>query len=693
MPIPPAAEQRSLFPPAFELGGPREGPSQLQPAVSRRRILWFCILMLFWAGTIFTRLVYLQVVRRSFFEEKARTQQQRTIAVRAGRGLILDRRGRELALSVPVDSICAMPAEIADPDAVADILSPILGAPRAELAKKLTARRGFCWIQRLVEPDVSARVRALNLRGIYFQKESKRYYPKGTTAAHLIGAVGLDQIGLAGVEQSREKDLQGQPGLMVVSADARQRPFAGRLSQEPAPGQNIVLTVDERIQYVAERELREAAVRTGASAGSIVILQPATGAVLALASHPAFNPNEPVRSGADMEHRRNFAVTASYEPGSTFKLVTMAAALEERLTRPDEVIDCQMGSILVAGQRIRDHKQFGRLSAADVLAHSSDVGIIKLGLRLGDHRMYQYIRRFGFGRATGIELPGEAAGLTRPAEAWSRVSIGAISMGQEVGVTAVQMAQAVAIIANGGALAPPRVIEATFESGGKPSPVARPAVRRVISPETAIQLKRMMEKVVLYGTGKLARIEGYTAGGKTGTAQKIDPRTGAYSKTDFVASFVGFAPLHDPAIVVAIVLDSPRGLHSGGGVAAPVFPRVASEVLRYMQVPQQLPVDPAIRRRSQPDPKLLAEVSDFNPEGRTPGHPPHPPSPDPRPPTPGPHPPTPDFKGQPMRAVAETALAMGLEVELRGSGMARRQNPLAGLPLPAGARVTVEFER
>mgnify|MGYP001587365386 CR=1 FL=1 len=293
-----------------------------------------------------------------------------------------------------------------------------------------------------------------------------------------------------------------------------------------------------------------------------------------MANPPAFDPNQPVRGAADMERRRNFSVSSSFEPGSTFKLVTISAALEEKLTRPDEVLDCQMGSIVVAGHRIRDHKKFGRLTVEQVLANSSDVGTIKLGMRLGDRRLYQYIRRFGFGRPTGIELPGEALGLTRPAEEWSKISIGAISMGQEVGVTAIQLAQAVGAIANGGMLTQPRLIEATSEAGGKPVPLARPPARRVLSPETAIQVKRMMEMVVLNGTGKLGRLEGYTAGGKTGTAQKIDPATGAYSKRDYVASFVGFAPLNNPAIVVAVILDSPRGLHSGGGVAAPVFPRV-----------------------------------------------------------------------------------------------------------------------
>lgn len=706
--------QGNLFPPALELDqGPRPArpTSHLGPA--RKKVLWFGILVSCWAALIFVRLVYLQVARRSFFEEKARAQQQRTLQVRASRGFILDRRGRELAISVPVDSVCAMPAEITDAGSTARILARILGVPRGELEKKLAARRGFCWVARLVEPELVERVRALNLKGIYFQKESKRYYPKGTTAAHLIGVVGLDQTGLAGLEQAREEELQGRSGTIVISTDARQKYFAGHFSQEPEPGLNLVLTVDERIQYVAERELGQAIARTGAAAGSIVVLEPSSGAVLAMASHPTFNPNRPVRSHQEMEKRRNYAISSMYEPGSTFKIVTIAAALEEKLARPDEVVDCQMGAIYVAGHRIRDHKAFGNLTVEQVLARSSDVGTIKLGMRLGERRMYQWIRRFGFGRPTGLDLPGEAAGLTKPAERWSKISIGAISMGQEIGVTGMQLVQAVGVIANNGMLVQPRVLEATFEAGGKPVPAPRPAARRVLSAETAIQMKRMMEQVVLGGTGKLARLDGYTAGGKTGTAQKLDPRTGTYSKTDYVASFVGFAPLHNPAIAVAIILDSPRGLHSGGGVAAPVFPRMASEVLRYLEVPQDLAVDPALRaRRANPDSELLAEVNDFNPENERVGEFPLASAPEEegalgREGAPAPSSSSesgttmlasasdavPNFHGKPVRAVVEEATALGLEVELRGSGVARRQSPAPGSRFSAGARVTVEFER
>ena len=698
--------QGRLFPPAVELGASDGAAGAAGLNQTRRRILWFAILAFGWGALIFLRQAHLQIGRRPFFEEKARIQLQRTVVIRASRGRILDRRGRELAISAPVDSICAMPAEVADPEAAGDILARIIGLPRAELVRKLRARRGFCWIQRQVEPEVAEQVRALNLRGIYFQKESKRYYPKGRSAAHLVGAVDLDQIGQLGVEQAREDQLQGKPGLMVVSADARRRSFAGALAREPEPGLNVVLTVDERIQHVAERELSLAIQQTGALAGSIVVLEPGTGALLAVANHPTFNPNEPVRSPGDLEARRNFAVHSSFEPGSTFKLVTIAGALEEKLTQPRERLDCQWGAIRVGGRRIRDHKPFGVLTVEEILAHSSDVGAIKLGMRLGNQRLSEYMQRFGFGRPTGVELHGEARGLTKPAARWSRVSIGAISMGQEVGVTALQLAQAVGVIANNGLLVPPRVVEAVFRTGEKPVAVPRRAGRQVVSPETAIQVRKMMEVAILSGTGKLARLEGYTAGGKTGTAQKIDPRTGTYSRRDFVASFVGLAPLSNPAIVVAIILDSPRGLHSGGGVAAPIFPRVAGEVLRYVGVPQELPVSPRPRpRRIPPDERLLAEVDDFNPERPEEAWAPGPALASVGPRSSPAWPASagvllavadqavPDFYGKSLRAVVEQATGLGLEVELRGNGVARRQIPAAGSALPAGSRVLIEFER
>ncbi len=691
--------QRSLFPPACELGD-RETSMGPVLATARKRIIWFGLAMLGWAAVLFFRLVDLQVVRRAFFLDLARQQHEHSLEVRSTRGQILDGRGRELAASIELESIFVRPADISDPAGKAAVLARVLETPRAELLKKFSGGPKFQWVERLVSPQTAERVRALNFTGLYFQKEAKRIYPKGSMAAHVVGAVNIDQEGQAGVEQALNEPLAGLPGKMVITTDARQRSFSGAFVWSPEPGRSVMLTIDERIQYVVERELARAIERTGAPAGTIVVIQPGTGAILGIANHPGFDPNQPVRGKRNSPQeqrevlkRRNYAAEVTIEPGSTFKLITFAGALEEKLARPGEVLDCQMGSIVVAGERIGDHKPFGRLTVEQVLAYSSDVGTIKLGLRLGKERLYRYIRDFAFGRPTGIEAPGEAAGLTKPPKRWRGRSIGSISMGQEIGVTTLQLVQAVGAIANNGMLAPLRLVESTFATGEKPTPAPRRPPRRVISAETAILLKKMMEKAVLEGTGKLARLEGYTAGGKTGTAQKIDA-TGAYSKTDHVASFVGIAPVNNPAIVVAIVLDSPKGPHSGGGVAAPVFPRVATEVLRYLGVP----ADPTLRpSRVQPDARLLAELSDFNPEnahqGRLEAEAPEAPA------APMVQAPAlvlaeasvPDFYGRGVRSVFEEALALGLEVDARGRGIARRQSLPAGSPAPAGARILVEF--
>src|SRR6202166_624740 len=371
---------------------------------------------------------------------------------------------------------------------------------------------------------------------------------------------------------------------MIISLDAHRKWFAS-VEKQPEPGENVVLAVDEQIQYIAERELATAMEQTHAVTGTIIVQNPHTGEILALANLPTFNPNR--TREITPERLKNHAVSDVYEPGSTFKVVTISAALEEKLTRPDEVFDCQMGSIVINGMRIRDSRPHGLLPVWGILAESSDVGAIKIALRLGEDRFYKYIRAFGFGQQTGIELPGETRGLTKPVNRWSKVSIGAISMGQEVGISPLQLASLVSTIANDGVAVPPRIVAAITDPQPTPQTVAfHPAEgRRVISPLTAAQMKQMMQKVVLEGTGKKAVLEGYSSAGKTGTAQKVDPGTHAYSKTKYVASFAGFAPLNNPAIVVAVILDSAVGLHQGGQVSAPVFQRIAQQVLEYLHTP------------------------------------------------------------------------------------------------------------
>jgi len=565
-------------------------------AKSNTRLYYLAGFLAFWFLVICLRLVWLQVVSYGDFAQRAARQQQRSIDVSPVRGNIYDRKGNELAMTVSVDSIFAVPSEIQDLHDAAVSLGRALRSDSEEIENHLGGSRAFAWVARKVDAAASARVHALNLKGIYFQKESKRFYPKGELAAQVLGYVGLDDEGLGGVERQFDSKLSGRPGRMLISMDAKRRWF-GRVEKNPDPGENVVLTLDEKIQYIVERELERAMAETHAEAGTIVVQNPHSGEVLALAIRPNFNPN--TFNIANPRSLKNRAVSDIYEPGSTFKIVTLAAALEERLTNPDEVVDCEMGSIEVNGHLIHDHKPYGALTVSQILANSSDVGAIKLALRLGEARFDRYIRAFGFGSQTGIELPGETRGLTKPVARWSKISIGAISMGQEIGVSPLQLISMASTIANDGIFIPARIIAGTTPPRSTPQVFAYhpPAGRRVISNMTAAQMKHMMEGVVLRGTGKRAILDGYSSAGKTGTAQKIDPATERYSRLHYIASFTGFAPVNNPAVSVLVILDSPAGLHEGGLVAAPVFSRVMQQVLEFLNVPHDVELQNEDKRR------------------------------------------------------------------------------------------------
>jgi penicillin-binding protein 2 len=556
---------------------------------SNLRLYLLGTLLLLWFGAICLRLVHLQIFQYGVFEQRASHQQQRTIEISPKRGIIYDRAGRELAMSISVDSGFAVPTEIPDLTQTISLITRITKDDPREVLARCKASRSFCWVARKASAETAERIKALNLKGVYFEKESRRFYPKRELAAQVLGYVGMDDEGLSGIEREYDEQLRGKPGRMLIQVDARRKNF-NRIERQPDPGENVVLTIDQNIQYIAERELETAMEQTHAHAGTVIVANPHTGEVLALANRPTFNPN--LSRKITSEALKDRAVSDVYEPGSTFKLVTISAALEEKITNPSEVFDCQMGSIVVNGMRIRDHKAFGLLPVSDILARSSDVGAIKIALRLGEERFYKYIRAFGFGQQTGIELPGETRGLTKPLNRWSKVSIGAISMGQEIGISPVQLAAMVSTIANDGVWVAPRIVAARTEPRSTPQTIAfQPgAQRRVLSPLVAAEMKKMMEGVVQgpHGTGRKAILEGYSAAGKTGTAQKVDPGTHTYSRTNYVASFAGFAPVNNPAITVAVILDSAVGLHQGGQISAPVFQRVAQQVLAYLNVPHDV---------------------------------------------------------------------------------------------------------
>jgi len=725
-------------------------------SIAKPRLYWMGGLLLLWVGAICARLVYLQIFDYGEFQARAQHQQQRAFETSPIRGVVYDRNGKELAMTTAVDSFYAVSADLPDPGNTASLLSRITGSdPREMLACFKT--KSFCWVARKADPEVAGRIQGMNLRGVYSQKESKRFYPKKELAAQVLGYVGMDDKGLSGVERSFNGRLRGKPGRMALSVDARRKTFA-RLEQEPEPGENVVLTIDEKIQYIADRELEQAMQDTHAIAGTVIVQNPRTGEILALANSPTFNPN--ATREIRPEKLKNHAVSDAYEPGSTFKVITIAAGLEEKLTTPQEPIDCQMGSIVVAGMRIRDSRPHGVLSVADVLADSSDVGAIKIALRLGEDRFYKYIRAFGVGQQTGIELPDETRGMSKPVSRWSKVSIGAISMGQEIGISPVQLVGIVSTMANDGVWVAPRIVAATTEPHQVPQTfVYQPAVeRRVISPMTAAQMRQMLEGVVLHGTGKRAALVGYTSAGKTGTAQRVDPNTHAYSKTKYIASFAGFAPVNNPAVTVAVILDSPEGLHQGGQVSAPVYARITQQILAYLNVPRDVEVAPSrqlllaskkaakmseddmadgspdrlgaavdmtsgdltsadaadgkpLDRNAKPTPSTpssldLARVIPAAIRTREPAVPQAPPrNPEP---TPGMHKPdsgtvvidveqggilVPSFLGKHLRAAVELAEQNNLELAAVGSGVARDQSPPAGAHVAPGAKITVRFER
>jgi cell division protein FtsI/penicillin-binding protein 2 len=673
-----------------------------------KRLLIVAGVALLWATAVFGRLGYLQLARHGDYLARAQRQQQRTIEITPQRGIIYDRNMHPLAMSVGVKSAFAVPAEIADESLAAHLLSGIVNVPREVLEGRFQSSRSFAWISRKLPPEKVEAVAALNLKGVYFQEENQRFYPKRDLAAHVLGFVDTDEKGLGGIESEFDGQIRGKSEKIIVMADARQRWFDGSEAQ-PERGASVVLTLDEKIQYIAQRELTAAMEKTHAQAGSVVVMNPNNGEILALANWPRFNPN--AATGAPPEARMNRSVSAVYEPGSTFKLITLAAAFDQGLIRSEDVFDCENGAIILAGHRIHDHKRFGMLTVADILAKSSDVGAIKIALLLGPQRFYEYIRGFGFGALTGVDMPGESRGLLHRPENWSGISIGSVSMGQEVGVTPIQLITAVSAIANGGTIHRPHVVQelrrGTMVIGGD-GLAAGVEPHRVIRPETAATLRRLMEGVVLGGTGVLARLDGWTAAGKTGSAQKIDPATGRYSRNNFVASFTGFAPINNPAVTILVSIDSPVGLHEGGPVAAPVFKRIAEQVLPYLDVPRDVELNPRLIQAAYKKQAAADEASldDFTPTDFS-GQPEEAEKESNQEALPlrservsqeimavdeaGADIAVPNFSGKTMREVSEMCLRLGLEPVLVGSNLATDQTPAAGVNVRRGAKVTVQF--
>ncbi|MEE9291305.1 MAG: penicillin-binding transpeptidase domain-containing protein [Acidobacteriota bacterium] len=567
----------------------RPGGASSSTRALRARLILLVVAFAVGLLSLGARCAHLQIFKARSLMDRALSQQERTVTLDPYRGPILDRNGRELALSLAVDSVYADPSAIDDPAGVAERLSPVVGIKSSKLRKRLlNQERQFVWIKRKITPEQREKIETLDIKGIAFVRESRRYYPKGTLASHVLGACGVDNQGLAGLEFAFDRAIRGTPGRMQFLRDGRGGKVLDRERTEPIPGIGLVLTIDSNIQHIAERELAAAMKSTSAKGGAVVVLRPQTGEVLAMASRPTFDPNK--FGAASAKARRNRAVSDFYEPGSAFKTITAAAALDTGRVHPNETIWCENGSIVVARHRFReDSRPFGNLTFTEVLARSSNVGAIKVAQRLEPVEFYDAIRRFGFGEETGIELPGETCGMLRQPEGWSGLSQASLAIGQEVAVTTLQLTAAIGAIANDGVLVPPRLVRATIGPTGRRLPsksmeTAKP--QRAITVAAARSLRQMMASITARkATGRRAAVPGYSVGGKTGTAQKFDEKTKTYSRTRHVAWFVGFTPVDNPAIAIVVMVDEPKGPRfHGGDVAAPVFSNIARPVLQYLNV-------------------------------------------------------------------------------------------------------------
>jgi cell division protein FtsI (penicillin-binding protein 3) len=536
-------------------------------------------------AVVLIRLLNLQVLQAAELTQRADRQHWKSVSLEGPRGTIYDRNGKVLAINVEVPSAFGVPTALEDLRGAAKRLAPVLNVRQTELEKKLRQDRSFVWLARKLDPEQGRRLKALSLEGIGVVMEGRRFYPKGPLLSHVLGFAGMDGEGLEGIERRYDRYLHGDKQVMMLERDALGRTVFPRGLREQGPdgGRHVVLTIDEVVQYVAEKELEEAVTSTRAKGGMAVVMDPHTGAVLGMAVNPRFDPN--VVKSLTPDRWRNRAIADVFEPGSTMKMFIAAAALEEQLITPTTMLYGENGHMTVANTVIHDHEKMGWMTFSEVIQKSSNIGAAKVAMRLGEHRTYDYLRRFGFGERTDVDLPGEVAGLLKSPREWGRRTLASIAMGQEIGVTGLQMASAVSAIANGGVLMKPYVVAEVRDTKGRLLAEMGPQQRRqVISQETARTLSEMLEKVVANGTGTKAAVSGIRVAGKTGTAQKVDPRTGAYSSTLVVGSFVGFLPADDPKIVIAVMVDEPQVDAWGGAVAAPAFRRIAEQVLPYLGV-------------------------------------------------------------------------------------------------------------
>ena len=662
-----------------------ESPSTPWRTTLKRRLVVAAAGVLLWSVAIESRLFYLQVTRHADLASRAERQQMRTVSAPAKRGEIVDRHGRVLAYSVDAESIYAVPTEISNPAGAADALCGALAdcslQDRQGIADRIRRGRAFVYVRRQASPEQAGRVAALQLEGVGFMKESRRFYPNRDLAAHLLGYVGLDNSGLGGIEATYDGLIKGNPGTVLIQTDARRHAFS-RIERPPTAGASLELTIDQYLQHVAERELRAGVESSGAAGGSAIVMDPATGEILALANYPTFNPN--AYRAFDDQQRRNRAIQDLYEPGSTFKIVTASAALEEKVFTPEDQVETSPGRIRFGSRVIDEDKghNYGLLSFGDVIVKSSNVGAIKIGLKVGPQRMSEYVKRYGFGRSSSPDFRGESPGIVWSAASLSDSALASVSMGYQVGVTPLQMAAAVSAVANGGELLQPRVVRAVVRDG-KRLPVPRKVISRTVSADTAAAMTAIMEQVVDRGTGKLSMVAGFTIAGKTGTAQKVV--NGRYSNSEYNVSFVGFVPSRDPVFTIVVVVDSPHKVPPyGGTVAAPIFQRIADAGLRHTGVPPSInaPAPILIARHEPTGPTRSASAPDGAATIVTMAGP-----------AAGTAAAFPDLRGLSAREALRSLTRLGLTARLHGTGVVVDQDPAPGSAIDPGAPSVLRLDR
>lgn len=625
------------------------------------------VFVLLLAATV-VRSFYLQIYNHDKYAKLAEKQHVKVVNLIPSRGAIYDSTNSALAVSIEMDSLFAEPRSLEDIPAVARQLAPLIEMPADVIEKKLKASKGFVWLQRRLTPETVSKIKALDIDGLGFVKEPKRFYPNAEIGSHVVGFTGLDPDGLEGVERRFNSTLLGNTGYMISERDALGREIGNRgmVVKKASSGQSVALTIDKNIQYIAEKELAAAVEGSRAKGGTAIVMEPQTGRVLAMANYPTFNPNAVAKYQPNA--MRNRAITDSFEPGSTMKVFLIAAALEEKVVSPQDTFNCENGSYNIGGRTIHDTHSYGRLSVSDILKHSSNIGSAKIGAKLGAERLYGYLKGFGFGAKSNIDLPGEVSGYLRSKSQWYGVDLATISFGQGVSISAMQLAGAVSAVANGGTLMQPYILERVLDDKGavvkQISPVSK---QRVISPTTAVNLTRMMETVVSEeGTAPKAMVDGYRVAGKTGTAQKADPVTKGYSSDKRTASFVGFIPADAPRLTIVVIVDEPRTSPYGGIVAAPAFSAIAKQSLCYLKVSPNQPLKkrPGVIEVKKEAPQVALadnEVEEITPDGQAQGG-------------------TvmANFRGLSMRQVLQVMEKRGLNVRLIGSGKVVEQSPPPG---------------